>query len=68
MIQGNSAGPSADGSGGGTYWGTLYNCTLTGHRAKLGGGAFGSTLCNCTLAGNSAFQNKYGNGGYGGGA
>jgi hypothetical protein len=44
-----------EGSGGGTYGGTLNNCTLTANSAaELGGGAFGSTLNNCILIGNSA--------------
>lgn len=43
------------------YYGTLYNCTLTGnHSDREGGGAVRATLNNCTLAGN--FGN-YGGGG-----
>ncbi len=56
-------------SGGGSYGGTLYNCTLTGNSGKgasyctltscalsgnSGGGADSSTLNNCTLTGNSS--------------
>jgi hypothetical protein len=41
--------------GGGSYGGTLYNCTLTGNRATdRGGGSCNGTLHNCTLFGNSA--------------
>jgi len=49
-------------NGGGSYGGTLNNCTLTGNSAlsrSFGGGSFGSTLNNCTLTGNSA---NYGGG------
>jgi hypothetical protein len=48
------AGNSAYNSGGGTYLGTLNNCTLTGNSAGVGGGAWSSTLNNCTLSGNNA--------------
>ncbi len=48
------AGNSACEEGGGTYLGTLNNCTLTGNVAYSGGGAFGSTLNNCTLNQNTA--------------
>ena len=47
-------GNSADGSGGGAYYGTLYNCSLTDNSASYGGGACYGTLYNCTLTGNSA--------------
>ena len=42
------------GEGGGAYYGTLNNCTLTGNSAGYGGGAMYSTLNNCTLTGNTA--------------
>ncbi len=51
---------SAYDCGGGAYYGTLNNCTLTGNSAGAGGGALNGTLNNCTLTGNSAS--------YGGGA
>jgi hypothetical protein len=52
VVTGNS---SAAWGGGGTYGGTLNNCTLTANSAAdSGGGAFGSTLNNCILIGNSA--------------
>ena len=42
-------------SGGGTYGGTLNNCTLAGNSSDLsGGGAAQSELNNCTLTGNFA--------------
>jgi hypothetical protein len=40
--------------GGGSYYGTLNNCTLSGNRATDGGGAYYGTLNNCTLSGNRA--------------
>ncbi len=40
--------------GGGTYGGTLRNCTLIRNSANYGGGASGGTLSNCVLVGNSA--------------
>ena len=50
--------------GGGTFGGTLDNCTLNGNLAAVGGGgAFGSTLNNCTLSGNMA--SNYAGGAYG---
>jgi len=50
------------GTGGGSYAGTLNNCTLTGNTAYDGGGSYAGTLNNCTLTGNTA------NSGEGGGA
>ena len=44
---------AAASSGGGVYFGTLSNCTLTGNRANYGGGAQASTLNNCMLMANS---------------
>lgn len=38
--------------GGGSYDGTLYNCTLTANRSLIGGASYTSTLINCTLTGN----------------
>ncbi|MCL1920462.1 MAG: InlB B-repeat-containing protein [Kiritimatiellaeota bacterium] len=48
--------------GGGSWGGTLNNCTLTGNSANNGGGSYYGTLNNCTLAGNRATQ--YGGGSY----
>jgi hypothetical protein len=50
------------GRGGGAYWCTLSNCTLTGDSASIdgsstggmGAGAYGGTVHNCTLTSNSA--------------
>jgi len=43
------------GEGGGTYSGTLINCTLQGNTADgTGGGAAYSTLLNCAIVGNQA--------------
>ena len=47
--------------GGGSYYGTLNNCAITGNSAYSGGGSHSGTLTNCTLAGNTASQ-------YGGGS
>jgi hypothetical protein len=48
----------ADGSGGGVYGGTLYNCTISGGAywggSGSGGGAYNSKLYNCTITGCSA--------------
>jgi parallel beta-helix repeat protein len=41
-------------NGGGSYYGTLNNCTLSGNRASNGGGSYWGKLSNCTLTGNSA--------------
>ncbi len=48
------SGNSASENGGGAYYGTLNNCTLSSNSAYSGGGAYGATLNNCTLSGNSA--------------
>jgi hypothetical protein len=47
-------GNSAYHSGGGTYLGTLNNCTVSGNSANWGGGAWSCTLNNCVLSGNDA--------------
>ena len=47
-------GNSAFENGGGSYRGTINNCTFTGNSAGAGGGAANATLNNCTLSGNSA--------------
>jgi hypothetical protein len=47
-------GNSASSYGGGTYGGTLNNCTLSSNSAVFGGGAYGSILYDCALNGNSA--------------
>jgi hypothetical protein len=53
-LTGNWAN-GVQGSGGGAYGGTLYNCTLcTNPATYLGGGAYSATLYSCTLSGNSA--------------
>jgi len=49
--------------GGGSYTGTLYNCTLSDNTAGRGGGSYEGTLAGCTLSSNSA---HYGGGSYGG--
>jgi hypothetical protein len=44
-------------SGGGSYYGSLTNCTLSGNSAEeYGGGSYRGTLNNCTLIGNSAYR------------
>jgi len=41
--------------GGGSYGGTLYNCTLAGNSAfSYAGGSYNGTLNNCVLTGNSS--------------
>ena len=47
--------------GGGTYRGTVINCTLTGNLAGYGGGASDGTLSNCTLTAN---MGSFGGGAY----
>ena len=42
------------GVGGGTFSGTLYNCTFIGNSAAAGGGAYSCTLNNCTFSNNIA--------------
>ena len=51
-------------SGGGSWYGTLTDCILSGNTATdSGGGAYGGTLNNCIFEGNAA---KYGGGAYAG--
>jgi hypothetical protein len=59
------AGSFATNSGGGIYYGTLYNCKLTDNRATYGGGAYNATLYDSLLANNSCNTNVYNS--YGGG-
>ena len=68
IIVGNSAhfelngnGELIIGAGGGTYSGTLWNCTVRGNSALCAGGVVSSILYDCALTGNSS-------GGWGGGA
>lgn len=49
-------GNSAYSAGGGTYSGTLNNCTVIGNYAADGGGAFLATLNDSTLVGNLALR------------
>ncbi len=49
--------------GGGSHYGTLNECVLSGNRGGKGGGSCYGTLNNCTLTGNTA---SYGGGSYGG--
>lgn len=56
--------------GGGSHYGTLYNCTLSGNTAyhsavnensdAYGGGSYYGTLNNCTLHGNMAYMHQAG--------
>jgi hypothetical protein len=43
--------------GGGIYYGTLYNCKLTGNTAPNGAGAYSTKLYNSTLANNAGSTN-----------
>lgn len=45
---------SASFAGGGSCFGTLNYCTLTGNSAEYGGGGSRSTMNNCLIVGNSA--------------
>jgi len=45
-------GNSAASRGGGAFFGTLNNCTLTNNNSSSGGGAAFGTLLNCTLTAN----------------
>lgn len=59
------AGVEEDAQGGGSYYGTLNNCILSGNTAyNVGGGTYEGTLNNCTLSGNTS---AYGGGGSSGG-
>jgi len=40
--------------GGGTYYGTINNCSITGNSARDGGATAYSTVNNCSIIGNSA--------------
>ena len=46
-------GNSAYSSGGGSYFGTLTDCTLSGNFAGSGGGSYSGTLTDCILFSNS---------------
>jgi len=60
LTNGNAV---SNNDGGGSYYGTLTNCVLSGNTAYRGGGAYYSTLYNCTLTGNKA---NFGGGSCGG--
>ena len=45
---------SVSGNGGGSMYGTLENCVLTGNNANTGGGAYRGILKNCIVTGNAA--------------
>jgi hypothetical protein len=49
-----SPNDSGDGDGGGANACTLYNCILTGNRARKGGAVDDCTLYGCVLTGNDA--------------
>ncbi|MDA3925897.1 MAG: PKD domain-containing protein [Kiritimatiellae bacterium] len=53
------------GYGGGSYYGTLNNCTISGNASsRLGGGSYSGTLNNCIISDNAT--NNDGGGSYGG--
>ena len=65
----NHAGVTvAQNFGGGSFWGTLVNCTLSDNNARYGGGAFRGTLENCEIFRNTAFHSIGDGDGSGGGA
>jgi len=45
---------TANNFGGGTYYGTINNCTISGNFAGNGAGTYYGTVNNCTISGNSA--------------
>lgn len=51
ILSGNVA---SNNLGGGSYGGTLINCTLTGNTSSYGGGSCYGTLINCIVWSNSA--------------
>ena len=57
-------GNRTDGSGygGGSYYGTNFNCSITGNWGNYGGGTYQSTNYNCVISGNAA--SIYGGGAY----
>ncbi len=60
VIEGFTLQNGSASDGGGSYYGTLNNCTLSGNTAEqTGGGSYYGTLNNCTLSGNTA---RYGGG------
>ena len=49
-------GNSAKWHGGGSYYGLLNNCRITGNSAGFGGGVFHGTANNCTITDNLAYD------------
>ena len=60
------SGNAANGNGGGAFYGTLRNCTVTGNYSGQGGGARSSYRYDCTVSSNRVKSAARGGGAYSG--